>query len=572
MASISASTTHKIKKNKVVTKAPPKMMGAVVGTKSSTSKGPVKKVMKAPKLVSTVTQDQVRESIAKLSERDVVDDYLRQAFGERANFSASGTDLLVPHTASTTRDRGTAAANLVVVCQVLGPVKVLKTHLVLSKMEDMLLPQGIGAVFGNPEAGTGMKRIVSTASLSRVSSSVSLSSLNNLGDSTVGSNQTDSKRGKSTPASAREGSLLVIRALCEGLGKPAEPFCVPLLGAILDETASNSSNIRQAAEDSTRAVLQLAHIHAMKTMIFPVLFAALEHSPEWRVKVAAMEGMCTCTSVAGNQVSQLLPEIIPVLTAQVWDTKPQVTQAAKKALLACCGTNRNPDVKPAIPAVVQAIVKPADTTKAIDKLMATTFVASVDASTLSILCPVLNRGLKEKNFLAKRACCVVIENMSRLVDSPTAVAPFGPLLVPELKKVVENVSFEEIRDAALAALKALTKALGHGDNIEDALRAVMADEMKRVEEEQRRIKEEREKEEERTRIQEEKEAVERALWKEAMDAQRLLDNLALEEEQAAKEDKYKKQEAAKLSTKSTSGKCQGCGLKKCKTTCLFYSK
>jgi hypothetical protein len=57
-----------------------------------------------------------------------------------------------------------------------------------------------------------------------------------------------------------------------------------------------------------------------------------------------------------------------------------------------------------------------------------------------------------------------------------------------------------------------------------------------------------------------------------MDAQRLLDNLALEEEQAAKEDKYKKQEAAKLSTKSTSGKCQGCGLKKCKTTCLFYSK
>ena len=67
--------------------------------------------------------------------------------------------------------------------------------------------------------------------------------------------------------------------------------------------------------------------------------------------------------------------------------------------------------------------------------MATTFVATVDASTLSILCPILSRCLKEKNAVRKRSSCVVIENMSRLVDSPNAVAPFGPLLVPELKKV-----------------------------------------------------------------------------------------------------------------------------------------
>lgn len=92
-------------------------------------------------------------------------------------------------------------------------------------------------------------------------------------------------------------------------------------------------------------------------------------------------------------------------------------------------------IRPAIPAVVNAIAKPADTYKAVEELMATTFVATVDASTLSILCPILSRCLKEKNAVRKRSSCVVIENMSRLVDSPNAVAPFGPLLVPELKKV-----------------------------------------------------------------------------------------------------------------------------------------
>lgn len=202
--------------------------------------------------------------------------------------------------------------------------------------------------------------------------------------------------------------------------------------------------------------------------------------------------------------------------------------------------------------------------------MATTFVATVDASTLSILCPILSRGLKEKNAVRKRSCCVVIENMSRLVDSPNAVAPFGPLLVPELKKVVENVQFEDIRDVALSALQALCRALGHAD-IEAAVSAVMREEAEKAAAEQRRIEEALEDEkvrEEQNRLKEEEE---RRQFKEAMEAQRLLDKMALEEEEAKKQKEMLKKEQQKKSTKSAAGKCQGCGLKKCKTSCLFYS-
>jgi hypothetical protein len=227
-------------------------------------------------------------------------------------------------------------------------------------------------------------------------------------------------------------------------------------------------------------------------------------------------------------------------------------------------------VKPAIPAVVHAVSKPADTYKAVEELMGTTFVATVDASTLSILCPVLSRGLKEKNAVRKRACCVVIENMSRLVDSPNAVAPFGPLLVPELKKVVENVQFEDIRDVALSALQALTRALGHAD-IEAAVASIMQAEAEAAAAEKLRIEEALEAErvaEEARRKQEEEE---RKQFREAMEAQRLLDKLALEEEEKEKEKQMLKKEQQKKSTKSATGKCQGCGLKKCKKTCLFYS-
>jgi elongation factor 3 len=304
-------------------------------------------------------------------------------------------------------------------------------------------------------------------------------------------------------------------------------------------------------------------------VICPVLFAALQ-SPEWRVKQSALDRLSQLAGTAPDEISKLLPRIIPKVTSQVWDTKPQVTKAATSCLLATCNTNLNPDVKPAIPAIVNAIVKPSDTMTAVDELMGTTFVSTVDSSTLAILCPILSRGLKQKVARDKRSCCVVIENMSRLVDSPKAVAPFGPLLVPDLKKVVENVQFEEMRDIALKALQTLTKALGHA-SVEEAYNAVMAQECARAEDEQRKIEEQRlrdKQREEQNRIQEEQE---KKQWKEAMEAHRLLEQMKEKEEEEKKAEELRKKELSKQSVKTKTGKCQGCGLKKCKKDCLFNS-
>lgn len=496
---------------------------------------------------------------------------LPHCLGERATFHEG---IAKPHTASTTQSRGQAAADLATLVKHLGPIAVMKRFGVLAEIEKTLLPQGMGAVFGNGPGkgihpGGGMRKICSSASLASMDSNGAVRSENpstmSLATSSVG---TDSKRGKTTPPNAREGALLFLRALCELGLKPAEPYVVPLLAAALDECGSSSSSVRAAADDASEAIVSIANPLAVPMLVVPVLFEALR-SPEWRVKSTALERLSQVASLAPRQTSKLLPEIIPTVTAQIWDTKPQVTKAANAALLAVCNTNDNPDVKPAIPAVVHAVSKPGDTYKAVEELMATTFVATVDASTLSILCPILSRGLKEKNAVRKRACCVVIENMSRLVDSPNAVAPFGPLLVPELKKVVENVQFEDIRDVALSALQALTRALGHSD-VESAVAAVMLAEAKRAEAEQKRIEEALAEERAAEEEQRKKEEEERMQFREAMEAQRLLDKLALEEEERRKEQQVLKKERQKKSTKSATGKCQACKLKKCPKSCLFY--
>jgi hypothetical protein len=294
-------------------------------------------------------------------------------------------------------------------------------------------------------------------------------------------------------------------------------------------------------------------------------------------------------------VEGLIPTLIPAVTSQVWDTKAQVSKAARACLQAICETNANSDIRPAIPAVVNAICRPADTNKAVSELMGTTFVVPVNAGTLAILCPVLARALKERLAVHKRAACVVIANMSKLVETREAIAPFGSLLVPELKKVSRNVQFEEIRDEALRALASLTKALGDaygggGGSAEDPPPSAggdaatdghplthpskedMSRETSLAEAEQERIRKEREEEHRREEEIRRREEEERKKFKEAMDAQRELDRIAASEAQRKRQEDDLARERQKLSTKGAGGACQGCGLKKCKKTCLFYPK
>jgi hypothetical protein len=570
MASINASTKIKVSNpvpRKGVTKKAAVGLGR--GKKTAAGKKAVGRRGSVPPLkpssFATLASILELKGMDKESQKARVIDLCRQAMGE----SSALVDKSKPHAASTTRDRGTAAANVAVAARELGVSFVFKECNVMDEMQRMLFPEGIERIFRDDDesATGGLKPSTSALSLAslEITTNTSIASANR----SIG---TDSKRGKSTPVSAREGSLLLIRAFCEILGKKSEPFVVgAFLAAALDECGSNSSEIREAAEDSATALIKLANPFAFPRLICPLLLQSVK-SKEWRVKANALDRLSQCTTTSPKQVCHLLPTIIPSVTDQVWDTKAQVTKAAGSTLLAVCQTCTNADVEPAIPAVVKAICKPADTNKAIQELMGTTFVVPVDAPTLSILCPVLARALKEKLAIHKRSACVVISNMSRLVGSPQDVAPFGPLLVPELKKVANSVQFEEIRDEALKALNNLTKALGDSYNETEVPDAVtIAKELEDVEAEQKRIEEERESERKKEEEMKIKEEEEKRRFKEAMDAQRELAKLEAQEEAKRKAEEQREKEKIKRSTKGAGGKCQGCGLKKCRKTCHFYS-
>lgn len=627
MASINAST---VLKKKVPAPAVPsgaakkKPIGAATSSAAPAARRGAKAPPLKPKALATPTAIVALQGLSSSSSSDAqspqqlqIMEYYRAAVGA----APLTMNTMAPHTASTTRDRQSGAADLAVAAKHTSVAFVLKTCGILNELQRNLFSDGIESLLtrggedlsvydtSNNETKSmedNEKEMMETKSigLKPSSSAVSLTSLlddMSIMDATTVANSvnSDSKRGKTSPPAAREGCLLILRALTEMVTPSAlvEPYiCGAFLAAALDETASTNSAVREAAEDCVTALISVTNPWSYSTVIAPIVLQSL-HSTEWRVKTAALECLVLlATTVAPKQIYLHIPTLIPACTNQVWDTKAQVSKTAKSALLAICGTNVNSDIRPAIPAIVNAICKPSETNKAVSELMGTTFIVPVDASTLAILCPVLARALKEKLAIHKRAACIVISNMSKLVESPASVAPFGSLLVPELQKVAANVQFEEIRDESLKALKNLTKALGDlyvatdGMNGEAAVGegtaaastkdaetaaaelAVLQAEQARVEAEQKRIQEERERiaaEDEAHRL---REIEERKKFKEAMDAQRELDRIAEEAAVAAAAEEKQRKEMLKLSTKGEGGKCQGCGLKKCIKTCSFYTK
>ena len=126
-------------------------------------------------------------------------------------------------------------------------------------------------------------------------------------------------------------------------------------------------------------------------------------------------------------------------------------------MLEACLQVGNRDVEGVVPKLVSCIARPEEVQDCVHALAATTFVQVVEAPTLSMLCPLLLRGLRERVTAIKRKACLIIDNMSKLVENPEDAMVFLPRLLPEVDKVASDVADPECRNVATKAAATLRK-------------------------------------------------------------------------------------------------------------------
>lgn len=252
-------------------------------------------------------------------------------------------------------------------------------------------------------------------------------------------------------------------ASSNSLNPTIEPLVVDLVSEVASKSGDKNKDIQTAATDSLLAIATAITPTAIK-VILPKLLENLVNTNKWTEKVAVLQAISQLVDTAKDQIALRMPELIPVLSETMWDTKKEVKEAATATMTKSTETIDNKDIEKFIPKLIECIAKPTEVPETVHLLGATTFVSEVTMATLSIMAPLLSRGLTERETAIKRKAAVIVDNMCKLVDDPQVVAPFMDKLLPALKANFQTIADPEARDVTQRALNTLKRVGAVGDD------------------------------------------------------------------------------------------------------------
>jgi len=259
-------------------------------------------------------------------------------------------------------------------------------------------------------------------------------------------------------AAVREKALTTIQAIAQHseVSAHVEPYLVALLPNVLAGAGDKITAVKNAAIATALAIAEAVNPNAVKATL-PALVESLRNAQKWPEKMTVLDFVDTLVRTAPAQTSYLVPELIPVISEAMWDTKKEVKERAFKTMEKVCQLIVNKDIERFIPEVIKCIAKPENVPETVHLLGATTFVTEVQEPTLALMVPLLDRGLAERDTAIKRKAAVIVDNMCKLVDDPNIVAPFLPKMMPALQKNYDNLADPEAREKTKQALDTLTR-------------------------------------------------------------------------------------------------------------------
>ncbi|KAJ5042278.1 uncharacterized protein L3040_004830 [Drepanopeziza brunnea f. sp. 'multigermtubi'] len=259
-------------------------------------------------------------------------------------------------------------------------------------------------------------------------------------------------------ANVRERALNAIQAIAEHADTSAsvEPYLVVLLPSVLAAVGDKMVPVKNAAQAAALAIVNAVNANGVKALLPPIINSILT-AQKWQEKITGLTCIEALVVSAPTQLALRVPDLIPVVSESMWDTKPEVKKMAYGTMEKVCALIVNKDIDRFIPELIKCIAKPENVPETIHLLGATTFVTDVHEPTLAIMVPLLDRGLAERETAIKRKSAVIVDNMCKLVEDPNIVAAFLPKLMPGLTKNYENLADPEAREKTKQGLDTLVR-------------------------------------------------------------------------------------------------------------------
>jgi len=254
-----------------------------------------------------------------------------------------------------------------------------------------------------------------------------------------------------------QGALEAIATIAAEKGASAEPFLVGVLDKVLEAVSDKSKNVAVAAVAASKAIVEVMSIFAIDA-VMPHLLSGLAVKAKPPTKEATLNFIAAIAEKSPKAIGYSLVTLCSPVAELTCDLKKEVKAAALACMTAIAGCTGNRDLEPFLPAVIDAASSITNTHKCVEMLAGCIFVQNVETPALAIMLPVLSRGLNDKSEEVKRTCCLIVDNMCKVVEDPAAVVPVMPKLEPLVKAAVDKISDPEARSVAERAHATMSKA------------------------------------------------------------------------------------------------------------------
>ena len=256
---------------------------------------------------------------------------------------------------------------------------------------------------------------------------------------------------------SREGSLFAFETMSQMLGRLFEPYILQILPYLLTCFGDGTAQVREAVADTARVIMSNLSAHCIK-LLLPAVLKGLEDY-KWRTKAGSIELLGFMAYCAPKQLALSLPTIIPRLSEVLTDSHTNVQNASKAALIKFTDVIHNPEIKSMSSTLMQALADPSNNTlPALVALMETSFAHYIDAPSLALVIPIIERGLKERSTDVKKKAAHIMGSMTTLTE-PKDLIPYMNTLLPLLREVLVD-PVPETRAIAAKALGSIVERLG----------------------------------------------------------------------------------------------------------------
>jgi HEAT repeat protein len=258
----------------------------------------------------------------------------------------------------------------------------------------------------------------------------------------------------------RQGALMCLEGLTLSLGRLFDPYAVTSLPFLLQAFSDPDKKVQAASQQASKAMMSQLGGPGVKQVLKPLLEGIKDK--QWKTKLGSIELLAAMTSCLPKELAKCLPQVVPALCGVINDQHNKVKEAGREALDRIGNIITSPELRGIAPDLIEALTDGAQyehiTKRVLDQLLATSFVHHIDAPSLSLVCPLVQRALKDRSAEMKRKGAQIVGSMVLLIKDAKDIQPYLPGLLPQLKVTLVDPS-PDVRATTAKAFGTLANGL-----------------------------------------------------------------------------------------------------------------